>query len=88
MKNNQLLKKKILYRSSHRGSKEMDLLLVNFVKKYINSFDGLQLKDLANLLSIDDETIYNWYFKKMKSDKIPINKVSTMLKEFTLNKHL
>ena len=33
-----LLKKKILYRSEYRGTKEMDLLLSNFVKKYINDF--------------------------------------------------
>ena len=28
--------KKILYRSEHRGTKEMDLLLSNFVRKYVN----------------------------------------------------
>ena len=36
MKNIDKLKKKILYRSRHRGTKEMDLLLGNFVKKYVN----------------------------------------------------
>ena len=29
-------KKKLLYRASYRGTKEMDILLSNFVKKYIN----------------------------------------------------
>ena len=30
------LKKKIIYRSNYRGTKEMDKLLGKFVKKYIN----------------------------------------------------
>ena len=33
------LKKKILYRSSYRGTKEMDILLTSFVNKYIHTFD-------------------------------------------------
>ena len=40
------LKKKIIYRSNYRGSKEMDKLLGAFTKKYINVFDE---KDLADL---------------------------------------
>ena len=38
MTNNELLKKKIIFRSTHRGSKEMDLLIGNFVKKYATKF--------------------------------------------------
>ena len=34
--NKEILKKRIIYRSKRRGSKEMDLLLGNFVKKYID----------------------------------------------------
>ena len=39
MTNKKILKKQIIYRSTHRGSKEMDLLLGNFVKKYVDEFD-------------------------------------------------
>ena len=41
-----LLKKKIIYRSNYRGTKEMDKLLGSFTKKYI---EILNLKDLADL---------------------------------------
>jgi len=88
MTNNELLKKQIIYRSSHRGSKEMDLLLTSFVKKYLNTLNDFQLKDLDILLSIDDETIYNWYFKNIKSVKISTNKVTKMLNQFVLHKNL
>ena len=63
MKNKKNLIKQIIYRSSHRGSKEMDLLLGNFVKKYINVFDDKDLSDLYELLSIEDEIILNFLTK-------------------------
>ena len=50
MNNFDLLKKRILYRSKHRGTKEMDLLLSNFVKKYINDFDKAELDEFNKIL--------------------------------------
>ena len=61
MINKEILKKQIIYRSKHRGTKEMDILLGNFVKTYINEFNDNELKDLERLLSIEDATIYDWY---------------------------
>ena len=40
------LKKKILYRSMHRGTKEMDLLLSNFVKRHVNFLSESELYEL------------------------------------------
>ena len=84
MTNNELIKKKIIYRSIHRGSKEMDLLLGSFTKKYINKFNEDDLKDLDNLLLIDDDILYKWYFENNSSKTIPTTKVSLMLKDFKL----
>jgi len=84
MLNKKILKKQIIYRSTHRGTKEMDLLLGNFVKKYINEFNDADLKDLEKLLLIEDELIYKWYFKKKLNTVIQKTKVSTMLKKFKL----
>ena len=39
MTNKEILKKQIIYRSSHRGTKEMDLLLGNFVTQNIDSLN-------------------------------------------------
>ena len=66
----------------HRGSKEMDLLLGNFVKKNIDKLNNDELKDLEKLLFIEDEVIYKWYVKKVSDKLIPKTKVSTMLKNF------
>ena len=84
MTNKKILKKQIIYRSTHRGSKEMDLLLGNFVKKHIEELNVTELKDLAKLLIIEDEVIYKWYIKRNSDKLIPKTKVSTMLKNFKL----
>ena len=84
MVNNKILKKQIIYRSMHRGTKEMDLLLGNFVKKHIDELNAAELKDLEKLLFTEDEIIYKWYFEKNSDNTIPKTKVSTMLKNFKL----
>jgi len=82
MTNKEILKKQIIYRSSHRGFKEMDLLLGNFVKKYINDLKESELKDLSKLLSTEDEIIYKWYLDKKPINTIKKTKVSILLKNF------
>tara|TARA_B100000959_G_C14827871_1_gene560591 strand:- start:44 stop:298 length:255 start_codon:yes stop_codon:yes gene_type:complete len=82
MTNKNILKKQIIYRSSHRGSKEMDMLLGRFVKKYINDFTNDELIMLEQILFIEDEILHHWYFGKKDIDIIPKNKISKMLREF------
>ena len=84
MVNKEILKKQIIYRAMHRGFKEMDLLLGNFVQKYIDEFNDTELNDLEKLLFIEDKIIYKWYFEKNSDNSIPNTKVSTMLKNFKL----
>jgi|TARA_B100001971_G_scaffold196991_1_gene205279 antitoxin CptB len=84
MNNINLLKKKILYRSEHRGTKEMDLLLGHFVNKYINEFNIVELNQLGDLLNFDDDSLFKWYLNKKDEIKIPNNKVSNLLKNFKI----
>ena len=80
------LKKKILYRSTYRGSKEMDNLLLSFVKENIDKFDECELLNLLNLINIDDENLYK--FKQgLKTDiYIPENKISNLFKKYFYRK--
>ena len=55
------IKKKIIYRSNYRGTKEMDKLLGSFTKKYIEKLSDSDLSDLEKLLNIDDTNLYNFY---------------------------
>ena len=49
------LKKRLIYRSQYRGTKEMDKLVGSFVKNYINNFDEKDLKELEIFLNYDDD---------------------------------
>ena len=60
----------------------MDLLLGNFVKKYINNFNSLELKQLGNILKFDDDNLFKWYSCKKYKINIPKNKVSKLLRSF------
>lgn len=56
---NQLLKK-LLYRSSHRGCKETDFLVGEFVKEKISTLQNQDLQQLERFLEEDDVKIYEW----------------------------
>ena len=84
MTNKENLKKQIISRSTHRGTKEMDILLGGFVKKHIDHFTDDELKELQQILVIEDEILYRWYFDKKDNNIIPNNKVSDTLKKFKL----
>ena len=79
----EIFKKKLLYRATYRGTKEMDILLTKFVQKYLNSFNDEQLKQLEKFLEFEDEIIYNFYnFDKVKKE-IDKNKISEIFKKFS-----
>ncbi len=84
MDNKKSIKKQIIYRSTHRGTKEMDLLLGEFVKKNINKLNNSEIKDLEALVRTEDETLKNWYFKNSIQELMPINKVTKMFIKFKL----
>jgi antitoxin CptB len=76
------LKKKIIYRSNYRGTKEMDKLLGAFTKKYINELANDDLADLEKLLNIDDTNLYN-FFNGINTDfKFTDNKINLLFKSF------
>ena len=76
------LKKKIIYRSNYRGTKEMDKLLGAFVKKYINDLNDKDLIKLEKLLDIDDTNLYN-FINGLEIDVfIEKNNVTNLFKNF------
>ncbi|MDC3030880.1 succinate dehydrogenase assembly factor 2 [Candidatus Pelagibacter sp.] len=76
------LKKKIIYRSNYRGTKEMDKLLGTFTKKNINNLNYNELIDLEKLLNIDDTNLYNYYTGGKTDFEIKNNKVNLLFKNF------
>ena len=80
------LKKKIIYRSNYRGTKEMDKLLGSFIKKYINELNEKDLTDLEKFLSIDDNNLYNFYNGLKTNVKFEDNNITNLFKNFKFNK--
>ena len=77
-------KKKLIYRSNYRGTKEMDILLSNFVKKHIDKFDESQLNELDKFLDFEDNVILNYYHHGIAEKNIDKNKISKIFKKFLL----
>ena len=80
----EIFKKKLLYRASYRGTKEMDILLTKFVSKYINEFDDSFLKELEIFLNFEDEVILNFYQHNIIEKNIDNNLVSKIFKKFKI----
>ena len=76
------LKKKIIYRSNYRGTKEMDKLLSSFTSMYIDSLNNSELLLLCDLLDIDDENLYKFNKGQKTSIKIQLNDVTQLFKNF------
>ena len=57
LQNKEDLKNKIIYRASYRGTKEMDILMIAFVKSLINTLDIDNLIALDKLVNMNDESL-------------------------------
>ena len=63
--NKEDLKNKIIYRASYRGTKEMDILMLGFVRNIINRLSIEELEALNNFVNLDDELLIS--IKKKES---------------------
>ena len=66
--NKEDLKNKIIYRASYRGTKEMDILMIAFVRSLINDLDENYLKTLDSFVNMDDETLISLKKKESQND--------------------
>ena len=76
------IKKKIIYRSNYRGTKEMDKLLGAFTTKYLDQLNGEDLNQLIKLLEIDDNNLYNFYNGLNTDIQFEDNKINNLFKNF------
>lgn len=53
-------RKRLLFRSWHRGTREADLLLGSFAERHIQDFTPEQLDRFERLLEVADPDLYNW----------------------------
>ena len=53
--------KRLMYQSFYRGCKETDIILGEFAKKNLLSFNDEELSLFEALLDEDDKQIFNWF---------------------------
>ena len=77
------LKKRLIYRSQYRGTKEMDKLIGTFVKQNINILNNHELLDLEKFLEIDDDVLNKFYNGEINEIDIGKNRIITLFKNYT-----
>ncbi|WP_041651389.1 FAD assembly factor SdhE [Anaplasma centrale] len=53
-------KRRLLYRSTHRGCKETDILLGAFAREYLALLDEEELAQYEKIVELDDELLYSY----------------------------
>ena len=75
-------RKRLKFRSWHRGTREMDLLLGRFADRHLDAFDGGALRAYAALLERPDPDIYDWVCGREECPEGELRPIVTALTEF------
>ena len=75
------LRKKIIYRSNYRGTREMDKLLSSFVDSLIYQLDQNDLEELLVFLELDDDSLYKYNQGLLKTLPIKENNITALFKK-------
>ncbi len=64
-------RRRLIFRSDHRGTKEMDLLLGTFAKKHVPTMSEEELAQFDEILKENDPNLYNWITgKEVEPDNV------------------
>tara|TARA_B100000686_G_scaffold307788_1_gene348276 strand:- start:107 stop:424 length:318 start_codon:yes stop_codon:yes gene_type:complete len=75
----EIKRKRLLFRSKHRGTKEMDILLGEFYEENMRFLDAEELAEFEILLEIPDDDLYSW---SVGRTQVPDNVSSPILDNF------
>jgi antitoxin CptB len=78
-------RKQLLYRSWHRGMREMDLIMGRFADKHIHEFDEVQLLEYEAVLGIGDPDLYSFITGKKE---VPSNLLNSVMKKLIADQEL
>ncbi len=57
-------RKKILWRATHRGMKEMDLMLGEYANKHLATMSDNEIAQFIKILQISDANLHDWITEK------------------------
>ena len=70
------IKKRIIYRASYRGTKELDLLITTFVNKMIHTLNEEELLELEKFVNLDDQELIKLNKNFNENNNQIINKIN------------
>ena len=76
--------KKLQYRSNHRGTKEMDLLIGGFATENLKKMTLEESKEFEILLNFTDKELSSWLVDNKKNNDLENFSISNKIKEFKL----
>lgn len=76
-------KKRLIFRSWHRGTKEMDILMGSFAQEHVPDFNQDEVSIYDEMLELSDPDLYNWYTKR---EEIPANLDNAVMQKFLAHK--
>lgn len=71
-------RKRLIFRSWHRGTREMDLILGGFANAHVPGFSEEELGQYAEVLKVSDPDLYDWITGKTNP---PPNALSPVLEK-------
>ncbi len=69
--------KRLLYRATHRGTRELDLMLGSFARTHLAGFDGGELETFAAILKLEETDLQVWL---LGQEDIPSGPLAPMLR--------
>ncbi len=75
----EIKRKRLLFRSKHRGTKEMDILLGGFYEENMHKFHEAELAEFEHILELPDDDLYAW---SVGRQSVPESLVSPVLEAF------
>jgi antitoxin CptB len=75
---NTITRKRLIFRSWHRGTREMDLILGRFADAHVSAFNERQLEQYEQILTCNDPDLYNWITGQ---EPVPANMLGPVLEK-------
>lgn len=72
----EIRRKRLLWRATHRGIKEMDLILGGFVTRNLQSFSEAEVAELERIMEIPDQDMLSW---ATRQQPVPAEHTSALL---------
>jgi len=84
--NTEVRQKRALYRSWHRGTRELDEILGPFAERHVDAMTGAQLDQFEILLERPDPELFSWFIEREPVPHEHQSDILSMILAFTAAK--